>query len=212
VLLLNPDTEAPPGSLERLVAFLRDRSQAAAVAPALIGPDGAVQASVRGFPSPTALFGAFTGLGRLFPRSRWGAYRPRDLPIDRPSLVDQPMASALLLRRESLLALGGLDEGFPLFFNDVDLCCRLRERGGEIWYDPTVRLRHEGGAATRQVRPESIRLSHAGLLRFYRLHYRGRVSAPVYALTIGAIAAAGVLRVVWTRLSQCAAGFRRPGS
>ena len=156
-LLLNPDTEVPSGALASLIDFLRQRPRAGAVAPALEGTDSVVQASVRGFPTPRALAGALTGLAALFPRSEWGRYRALDLPADRPSEVDQPMASAFLIRREALAAVGAFDEQFPLFFNDVDLCYRLKQAGWEIWYEPAVRITHVGGASTRQVRPEAIR-------------------------------------------------------
>jgi GT2 family glycosyltransferase len=195
VLLLNPDTEVPEGTLDALVELLRERPKAGAVSPALVHPDGRVQESVRGFPAPYALVGELTGLARLFPHSAWGAYRPRRLPEDGPSSVDQPMASAFLVRREALEQVGPFDPQFPLFFNDVDLCYRLKQTGWEILYDPRVRIVHVGGASTRQVRPEAIRRSHEGLRRFYAKHYRQRLSAPAYAAIMAAIAVAEKVRV-----------------
>jgi len=204
VLLLNPDTEVPAGGLESLVSFLRERPRAGAVAPALVHPDGTLQDSVRGFPSPRALVGEMSGLARLFPASGWAAYRARSLPEDRPSQVDQPMASAFLVRRAALAETGPFDEQFPLFFNDVDLCYRLKEAGWEIWYDPSVRVVHVGGASTRQVRPEAMRRSHEGLRRFYARHYRGRLFWPVYTFLVIIIQLTG-----WLRASL--ASLRRSG-
>jgi N-acetylglucosaminyl-diphospho-decaprenol L-rhamnosyltransferase len=201
LLLLNPDTELPAGAARALLRFLEERPAAAAVAPALVHPDGRVQISVRGFPAPAALVGELTGLGRLFPRSRWGSYRPAHPDEGEPALVDQPMTSCLLLRRAALAAVGGFDEQFPLFFNDVDLCYRLRAAGWEIWYDPRVRVLHQGGASTRQVRPEAIRLSHRGLLDFYRKHYRAHMGRLGYAAAASAIVAAGIVRSAWARLT-----------
>jgi len=83
------------------------------------------------------------------------------------------MASALALRREAVEAIGGLDEGFRLYFNDVDLCYRLKEEGWRIVFEPRARVVHQHGASTSQVRPEAILESHRGLIRFYRKHYRG---------------------------------------
>jgi GT2 family glycosyltransferase len=194
ILLLNPDTEVPAGVGDHLVRFLRNHPEAGAAAPALIYPDGRGQASVRGFPTPRALAGELTGLARLFPGSPWGAYRARNLPQDRPTPVDQPMASAFLLRRLALEQVGPFDEAFPLFFNDVDLCFRLKEAGWEIYYDPRVQVTHAGGASTRQVRPRAILQSHEGLRRFYAKHYRGRLSWPVYATIVTAVRLAGWLR------------------
>lgn len=191
VLLLNPDTAVEPGAFECLAATLDDSPQAAAVAPALVHPDGSPQQSVRGFPTPLALLGDSLGLGRLLPGTALGAYRPRRLPQDRVSRVAQPMASALLIRREVLQRLDGFDEAFPLFFNDVDLCLRIHDLGLLILYDPRARVTHVGGASTGQVRAEAIRASHAGLERFYGKHHRRRLPAPVYRLLIGIIRVAG---------------------
>ena len=195
-LLLNSDTEVPKGALETLVQFLRNHPKAGAVAPALVFPSGEVQVSVRGFPTPAALFGDLTGLGRLFPGSSLGSYRLHDLPSDTPTEVDQPMASAFLIRREALQQVGVFDEQFPLFFNDVDLCYRLKQAGWEIWYEPRVRIVHVGGASTSQVRPEALRQSHEGLRRFYEKHYRGKIPALVYAAIMICMSLAGKLRVV----------------
>lgn len=194
VLLLNPDTELPAGAIDRLVRFLEEHPQAGAVSPALVFPGGGVQDSVRGFPTPWALFGELTGLARLFPGSSLGAYRVRSLSEERPVMVDQPMASAFLVRKSVLEQIGLFDEQFPLFFNDVDLCFRIRRAGWEIWYDPRVSVVHVGGASTRQVRPEAIRRSHAGLEQFYAKYYRGRIPSGCYALLIAAIRLSGRVR------------------
>lgn len=205
LLLLNPDTEVPAGAPAELVRFLLKSGRAGAVAPALLFPDGRVQPSVRGFPTPAALAGELTGLARLLPGSRWAAYRVRGLPEGRPVMVEQPMASCLLLRAAALTEIGGFDEQFPLFFNDVDLCYRLRRAGWEIWYDPRVRVTHHGGASTRQARPQAVWASHLGLYRFYRKHYRRQLGMIGYAACVAAIIAAGLGRcaVAW-------AGQRRP--
>jgi GT2 family glycosyltransferase len=195
ILLLNPDTEVPPGAVEALVALLAERPKAGAVSPALVSPDGRVQPSVRGFPTPLALFGELTGLARLAPASALGAYRVHALPEDAPASVDQPMASAFLVRKQALDRSGYFDEQFPLFFNDVDLCYRLKRAGWEILYEPRVKIVHVGGASTRQVRPQALRLSHEGLRRFYAKHYRGRLAWPAYAAIMISIHLAGALRV-----------------
>jgi GT2 family glycosyltransferase len=114
--------------------------------------------------------------------------------MDRPTAVDQPMASAFLIRRAALEEVGTFDERFPLFFNDVDLCYRLKAAGWEIQYDPRVQVVHVGGASTRQVRPQAILASHAGLALFYALHYRDRLAWPTYAAIVIIIHGTGWLR------------------
>lgn len=194
LLLLNPDTVVPVGGLDDLVEYLRTHPRVGAVSPALVYPDGRIQDSVRGFPTPLAILGELTGLARIYPDGPLGAYRPRTLPADVPSSVDQPMASAFLVRRAALDEVGTFDERFPLFFNDVDLCYRLKEIGWEIHYDPRVRVIHVGGASTRQVRPQAILASHEGLALYYELHYRDRLAWPTYAVIVIIIHITGWLR------------------
>jgi GT2 family glycosyltransferase len=102
--------------------------------------------------------------------------------------IDQPMASSLLLRREAIESSGGLfDEDFPIYFNDVDLCWRLRENEWEIWYVAQSKVRHHGGASTSQIKLEMIRESHRSLERFYEKQYQGKLNPLIYELTIALI-------------------------
>ena len=97
------------------------------------------------------------------------------------------MASALALRRRALDEVGLFDEGFPLYFNDVDLCYRLREAGWKIVFEPAAQVIHYyGRSSTWRVRPAAIVESHRSLLRFYRKHYRGSISCFGYLLVMAA--------------------------
>lgn len=199
VLLLNPDTEVFPDTLNRALAFLEAHPDAGAVGAKQFFPDGRVQASVRGFPTPANLLWEVSGLARLFPR--WlGGYRMRGFTYDRVAVVEQPMATFLMVRRAVVEQVGLMDEAFPLFFNDVDWCYRIVQAGWRIYFVPEVQILHHGGASTRQVRLSAIRESHRALEVFYRKHYRGRVNPLLYALCIGAIRVGGWVRVLVARL------------
>lgn len=188
VLLLNPDIVVRPGSLKILHDFLKHHPDAGAVAPRLIQPDGSIQLSCRSFPDPDVIFFEAFGLSRLLPASKlFGKYRMSWWDYDDTRQVDQPMASALLIRSEALESVGKLDERFPIFFNDVDLCRRLWDDGWEIWFNHEAEMDHEGGASTRQVKRRMIVESHTGLLRYYNKHYRGEMCPVCYAMTIGII-------------------------
>lgn len=195
VLLLNPDVEVHDGALEAMCRFLDEHEDAAAVACRLLLPDGSLQANCRRFPAPLMLLWEATGLARLFARSRvFGAYRMTHWSYDEVAEVDQPMASCLMLRREALGEVGGFDEGFPMFFNDVDLCWRLKRAGWRVYYSPEATALHHHGASTGLVRREMLRESHRSLARFYRKHYRGRIHWFWYALAMLLIRLGGALR------------------
>jgi GT2 family glycosyltransferase len=195
VALLNPDVALPPDGLQRMCAFLAATDDAAAVAPRLILPDGSVQRSVRGFPGPWEVFCEATLLSRAFPRSRrFARYWLPDFHYDEVRAVPQPMASCFVLKAGDLARLGGFDEDFAMFFNDVDLCYRLAGAGRRVYFLPEVEVAHHHGASTSQVRREMVRASNEGLLRFYAKHYRGKVCWPAYAATVLLLRVAGLAK------------------
>ncbi|HEY3284792.1 MAG TPA: glycosyltransferase family 2 protein [Armatimonadota bacterium] len=182
-LLLNPDTEVLPGSLEVLVSFMDAHPEAGAAGAKLLNPDGSLQPSCRSFPSPEGVLWEATKVSRLFPHSRrFAAYRMTWFGYDRVMEVDQPMGSALLLRRAAVDAVGLMDEGFPIFFNEVDWCYRAKQAGWRIYFVPDARIVHYGGQSTSQVRPQAIEESHRSMVRFYEKHYRGRIPGPIFAV------------------------------
>ena len=182
ILLLNPDVQISPGALDTLAEMLGGRPRCAAVAPRLAYADGRTQASVRGFPEPWALLWDILGLGRLFPRGRFGAYRQAAFDYDRAGPAPQPMASCLLIARAAWNEIGPMDERFPLFFNDADWCLRAWRAGCSIWYTPDATVTHGGGGTTKRVRKAATWESHRALLRFYDKHYRRTTPRPLYAL------------------------------
>lgn len=186
ILALNPDTVLEPETLQLAVESLRSEPGAGALGARLVGPDGRTQPSVRGFPTLPGILGDLTGLGRLLPRSPFGSYRLSDFDYERRGDAPQPMGTFLLFRREALAAVGDparpFDESFPIFFNEVDLLYRLRQAGWRCLYDPAVRVRHLGGASTRQVRKAMIWESHRSLLRYLRKHVWRWWTAPAHMI------------------------------
>jgi len=183
VLLLNPDVLVPARALDTAIAILQEEAAIGALGARLVHPDGTVQRSVRGFPTPWAVACEALGLSRVFRRSRvFAAYRMPWFDYDARSDVDQPMGTFLMIRREALEQVGTLDERFPIFFNEVDWCLRARRAGFRIVYAPEVRIVHYGGAGTRQVAAEMAWESRRSLLAFYRKHYRSLAFAPAYWL------------------------------
>ena len=203
IWLLNPDTEVLPNAPQLMIDFLRRNTHSGAVASALIDArTKRPQKSCRTFPSPSALWFEASGLAKRFPRSRrFGNYKMGWWRYDDLRLIEQPMASSFMMRREAIEAIydekvGGLfDEQFPIFFNDVDLCWRFWEKKWEIWYLPTAGVLHHGGASTSQVKPAMIKESHRSLKRFYEKHYRQTLSPLLYYATMMLADAGGHFRL-----------------
>jgi len=196
VLLLNPDTEVTEGALPTLLDFMQSHKHAAAAGPKLLRPNGEIDRSVRTFPYPGPIAWEYLGLSKLFPKSRvFGAYRMTWFGYDAVAEVDQPMGSALILNKEAVRDVGEMDEGFPIFFNEVDWLYRAKQNGWEVYFVPNAVVIHHGASSTKQVKRRTmIRESHKSLLRFYTKHFRGRISAPVYYFTVACIRISMLLR------------------
>jgi len=147
--LLGSDTRVRPGALEGLVSFLEENPEYGAAAPKLVGPGGEVQRACMNFPGLlTAL--TFDNFLSRFPPGKWiqDRYYMRGFDHLSPRDVDQPPGTCLVLGRKDYLAMGGMDPGLFLFFNDVDLCRRIRAGGRKIRYLPSSEVVHLGGAST----------------------------------------------------------------
>lgn len=174
VLLLNPDTQFREDSLTLMYEFMEENPKVGALGPKLLNPDKTTQPSCREFPTFSTLIWEFSGLSRLFPRSKiFGRWRMGYFTFDQTREVDQPMGSCFMLRRETLEDVGLLDENFPMFFNDVDLCYRIKKAGGKIYFYPEALVIHQKGASTGKVKRRMIWLSHLAFYRFFKKHKTG---------------------------------------
>src|SRR4030095_10989169 len=130
ILLLNPDTVLHEGCINTLSNFLDTNPSYGACAPLMLNEDGTVQHSVRNFPTYLTMFFEFTLLAYLFPKSKvFGKWKMKYYSYDKNVDVTQPMAAALMVKKESL---GSMDERFEMFFNDVDICKRITDSREKI--------------------------------------------------------------------------------
>jgi GT2 family glycosyltransferase len=198
LLTLNPDTEFVDDSLDRAIETLEAHPRYGCLGARQVGLDGKTQRSVRGFPTLLGILGELTRLAGLAPRSALGSYRLPAFDYETEQPAPQPMGTFLLFRRQALEEIGDpkhpFDEGFPIFFNEVDLLYRLEQAGWGCLYAPSVRILHHGGESTKQVRKSMIWESHRSLVRFLRKHYRTRWNAPALALVAGIIYAGAFVR------------------
>ncbi|NLI01564.1 MAG: glycosyltransferase family 2 protein [Chthonomonadales bacterium] len=196
VMFLNSDTVMTDGALDTFVRYADSRHDAAVFGPKLLNTDGSLQYSCRSFPNLGTGFFRNTPLGRLFPRNRfnedyllttWDHSTPRD--------VDWVSGSALMIRRDVLLELGGFDEGFFMYCEDVDLCYRVHELGLKVAYCPDAVIYHHIGRSSDQVPTRMTFEFHRSMYRFYKKHYRRNTPLHVRPLILPGLAmrAAGKL-------------------
>jgi len=195
VLVLNPDTRITPGSLDALIAVMESHPEIGMCGPRLELEDGSFDhAARRSFPTPLSALGHFTGVGRRRESGALAAYRA---PEVESGWVDAVNGAFMLIRRAALDQVGGFDEGFWMYMEDLDLSYRFAEAGWPSWYEPGVTVIHAKAGTTG--RDRSLRLDaafHYGMYRFYRKHYARDRSLALNTLVyvgIGAKLAASVV-------------------
>lgn len=188
VAVLNPDAEVAPGTAAALLAALEVDPRLAAVGPQIRNPDGTCYPSARRAPSIGVALGHAL-LGGIAPGNRCTrAYRELDADPDRPRTVDWISGAALWLRRTALDRIGGWDERYFLFFEDVDLCRSLEADGWRIAYEPAGRVLHLVGVSRAGRRYRSIYEHHRAAYRYAAKWWHGprRVLLPVAAAFLAA--------------------------
>jgi GT2 family glycosyltransferase len=173
VLLLNPDTTAPPDALDALVGYLEAHSDVGACGPRLLLADGSLDlACRRSFPTPEVAFYRMTGLSRLFPRSpRFGRYNMTFLDPAIESEVDAVVGACMLVRAAVVREVGLLDETYFMYGEDLDWAFRIKQFGWNIMYVPSVTINHYKRASSRQRPFRSIRAFYDAMRVFHRKHY-----------------------------------------
>ena len=174
ILLLNPDVELKENSLRLMLDFMEKHTDIDGLGPQLLNLNGTIQPSCREFPDFSILLWEISGLSFLFPKSKiFGRWRMGYFDFQSSREVDQPMGSCLLLRRKTLENAGVLDENFPIFFNDVDLCYRIKKDGGKLYFFPEAKAFHYKGGSTQKVKPEMIASAHLSFFKFLFKYKKG---------------------------------------
>jgi N-acetylglucosaminyl-diphospho-decaprenol L-rhamnosyltransferase len=198
VLVLNSDIIVRPGAIGRLVAFLEGEPDHVACGGRVVDPGtDSVQVghAVRAFPRFASQAVQMLGLERNWPsnpisRRALGL----DLDYERTQDVDQPPGSCLLVRRADFDAVGGFDEGFYYWYEDVDLCRRLRDRG-RIAYVHDAPFEHLGSATfAGWGSPARVRSWYRGVFRYFDRH---RPRRERFAIRTLAATLAGIRALAW---------------
>jgi GT2 family glycosyltransferase len=168
-LLLNPDTEVLDQALSRMVQYMDSHPQVGVLSPRLMLPDGTIQGGAAGyFPCPRTLFYYAFMLQVLFPR------RVRALWLDEKSYradeiaVDWVSGACLMLREEILAQVGGLDDSYFMYAEDIDWCYRIKQAGWQVICLSKLTIIHHIGGSTSQRSPGFVAQHIKGLDRYYR--------------------------------------------
>lgn len=178
ILYLNPDCILEDQALESLLEVLSSGDRVGMVGGLLLNPDGTEQAGGRrSVPTPGRALLRMLGLHR-FVSLRGVAYDLHKTPLPKtPVEVDAVSGACMLVRREALDEVGGLDEGYFMHCEDLDWCMRFRSSGWSIVFVPTAKVIHAKGTCSKSRRMFVEWHKHKGMVRFYRRFFSARYPA-----------------------------------
>lgn len=170
LLSLNPDTVLLPGALETLVTFMDATPDAAVVGCKTFYPDGKLQYTCREFPSVATILWRWLRLEKLYTPSFYRRFLMQDWDHNVVRQVDWVLGACMLLRREPIFEIGLFDESFYLYYEDIDICYRLKQRGFAIYYLPDAQIIHKYHRSSARGL-NRLTLEHAkSIVRYFRKH------------------------------------------
>lgn len=151
ILLLNPDTEILNGSLTKSIEFFKNHDDCGAMGAKLLWPDKSIQPSVRHFPTFWPIFLMFIKAPKFFKKIKSiDNYLFVDFDYSKTQVVDQIMGAFMMIPKKVIDEIGLLDERFFIWFEEVDLCKRIKLSNRSVFYNPKVEVIHYGGKSFAQ--------------------------------------------------------------
>lgn len=171
LLILNSDTIVHTGSLTALITYLDENKNTGIVGPKLLNPDKSLQLSCGIHPNLLTEFLNRTFLSRIFPNNKFmGVYKYGGWDYTTKS-VDWVTGACLLIRKNIFQKINGFDENIFMFYEDVDLCFRLKKLGHDIIFFPDAQVTHIHGGSWINYREVPIFYSCKSALYFFKKHY-----------------------------------------
>ena len=172
VIVSNPDVVPEPDAVAELVRFADEHPRCGVAGPKMINPDGTLQASRRSFPTIAGTVVRRTPIRKLFPPLEWQRrHYLLDAPAHEAMQVDTMLGAFLLMRRTMLEQIGGWDDGYQLYVEDIDLNYRAMKAGWERWWVPAAVVHHEYQAVIDKRFLTRRNWWHAkAMVRFLRKH------------------------------------------
>ena len=172
LLLLNPDTEIVGDALATMIGYMQANAKTGALGPRLLNTDGSPQSSRRRFPTFSTALVESTIVQEWWEDNRvLRRYYMSDTADDAVQRVDWVVGACLLVRREAYEQVGGLDEGFFMYSEELDWCRRIKAAGWDVVYFPTATVIHHEGKSSEQVVPARHIYFQNSKVRYFRKHH-----------------------------------------
>ncbi len=168
LFLLNPDTEIVADALTQMIAYMDANPAVGILGPHTLNSDGTTQSTRRRFPTLALGFIESTWLQQFAPKSLLDHYYVTDITDDAVAEVDWVQGSALLARREVYAQIGGLDEGYVMYSEEMDWCKRAKTAGWHVVYFGKADIVHHGGKSSEQATARKHIHFQESKLRYFR--------------------------------------------
>lgn len=204
LLFLNPDTEVEKNTISHMVSFMEENKETGASTCLIKLPNGRLDDGAhRGFPTPWNAFSYFSGLSKLFPKSKvFAGYTMGWEDMEKEHEVDSVVGAFMIVRRKAGDDVGWWDEDYFFYGEDLDLCYRLKDKGWKIYFVPQVSVLHHKGisggikkhsqeisTATLQTRMIATNSRFNAMRIFYKKHYVSKYPKPLTWLVFSAVEA-----------------------
>ena len=171
-ILINPDTIVREDTFDNLIRFFEENLEVGLAGCKILNPDGSLQlACRRSFPGPWTSFCKVTGLSNLFPNSKlFASYNLTYLSEDKTYEVDAISGSFMMMRKEVYDKVGGFDEEFFMYGEDLDLCYRIQKSGYKVFYVHTTQIIHYKGESTKRSSLDETKMFYEAMHLFVKKH------------------------------------------
>lgn len=173
ILLINPDTIVSEDTITKMIEFLSEHTDAGLAGCKILNPDGSLQlACRRSFPGPWTSFCKVTGLSTLFPKSKlFAKYNLTYLDENSTYEVDAISGSFMMMKREVYEKVGGFDEQFFMYGEDLDLCYRIQKNGYKVYYYSGTQIIHYKGESTKRSSLDETKIFYDAMHLFVKKHF-----------------------------------------
>jgi GT2 family glycosyltransferase len=194
ILLLNPDTEVMPNTLQECIKKMEEDPEIGMLGCKVLRPDGDYDyASKRNIPDPMRAIYRYVGLSKLFPHSKhFTGYNVTKESYEVEGEMGSGTGAFLMTKREVIDKIGMLDEAYFLYWEDMDWFYTCAKAGYKVWYFPKVKMIHHKGISSRKTPTRALLAFHTAMWIFYKKHY-----APKYLFFINWLA----YLAVWFRFA-----------
>ena len=174
LVFLNPDTILSKDALASMCRHVQSHPEIGALGPKVVNTDGSLQYSCRRYPTVwTGLFNRYSTLSRLFPNNRFTSqYLMFDFDHNKIRQVDWLSGCCLMVSKKAFDAVGGFDENYFLFNEDVDLCRMINQAGMEVLYFPEATVIHKISTSNSKTSTRVIVQRHLGMMHYFKKHHR----------------------------------------